>query len=44
MTIRSGTAIIKRAYKGRPLYLWSKGQKPGDMSGDGFNGIWPVKD
>jgi predicted lipoprotein with Yx(FWY)xxD motif len=30
------------AYKGKPLYLWSKDQKPGDMTGDGFNGIWPV--
>jgi predicted lipoprotein with Yx(FWY)xxD motif len=31
------------AYKGKPLYLWSKDQKPGDMTGDGlFNGIWHV--
>jgi predicted lipoprotein with Yx(FWY)xxD motif len=42
MTIRSGIAILKWAYKGKPLYLWSKGQKPGDMTGDGFNGIWHV--
>jgi predicted lipoprotein with Yx(FWY)xxD motif len=27
---------------GIPLYLWSKDQKPGDMTGDGFNGIWHV--
>jgi predicted lipoprotein with Yx(FWY)xxD motif len=33
------------AYKGRPLYLWSKDQKAGDMNGDGFNGAWhAVKD
>ena len=30
------------AYKGKPLYTWSKDQKPGDMTGDGFNGIWHV--
>src|SRR6266516_4597178 len=30
------------AYKGKPLYRWSKDQKPGDMTGDGFNGIWHV--
>src|SRR5205807_1251738 len=28
------------AYKGKPLYLWSKDQKAGDMTGDGFNGVW----
>lgn len=28
------------AYKGKPLYLWSKDQKPGDRSGDGFNNAW----
>jgi predicted lipoprotein with Yx(FWY)xxD motif len=33
------------AYKGRPVYLWSKDQKPGDMTGDGFNSMWhAVKD
>jgi predicted lipoprotein with Yx(FWY)xxD motif len=30
------------AYKGKPLYSWSKDQKPGDMTGDGFNGAWHV--
>jgi predicted lipoprotein with Yx(FWY)xxD motif len=30
------------AYKGRPLYTWSKDTKPGDMTGDGFNGAWHV--
>jgi len=38
MMIRNGIAV----FKGRPLYLWSKDQKPGDMTGDGFNGIWHV--
>lgn len=28
------------AFKGKPLYYWVKDQKSGDMSGDGFNGVW----
>jgi predicted lipoprotein with Yx(FWY)xxD motif len=28
------------AYKGKPLYYWSKDQKPGDTTGDGFKGVW----
>ena len=30
------------AYKGKPLYLFSKDQKPGDNAGDGFNNVWHV--
>ena len=30
------------AYKGKPLYLWSKDQKPGDKTGDGFLKLWHV--
>jgi predicted lipoprotein with Yx(FWY)xxD motif len=30
------------AYKGKPLYLWVKDQKPGDKTGDGFNKVWQV--
>ena len=30
------------AYKGKPLYYWSKDQKPGDRTGDGVNGVWHV--
>lgn len=30
------------AYMGKPLYLWSKDQKPGDKTGDGFKGVWHV--
>ena len=30
------------AYKGKPLYLWAKDQKPGDKTGDGFNNVWRV--
>jgi predicted lipoprotein with Yx(FWY)xxD motif len=30
------------AYKGKPLYYWSKDAKPGDKTGDGFNNMWKV--
>ena len=30
------------AYGGKPLHLWSKDQKPGDKTGDGFNNAWHV--
>jgi predicted lipoprotein with Yx(FWY)xxD motif len=30
------------AYKGKPLYLWVKDQKPGDVTGDGVNNVWHV--
>jgi predicted lipoprotein with Yx(FWY)xxD motif len=30
------------AYKGKPLYLWSKDTKPGDRTGDGFNNVWRI--
>jgi predicted lipoprotein with Yx(FWY)xxD motif len=39
--IRDGIAVLW-AHQGKPLYLWSKDQKPGDITGDGFNGIWRV--
>lgn len=29
-------------YDGKPLYLWIKDTKPGDMTGDGVNGVWHV--
>jgi predicted lipoprotein with Yx(FWY)xxD motif len=29
------------AYKGKPVYTWTKDSKPGDKTGDGFlNGAW----
>lgn len=28
------------AYKGRPLYFWSKDMKPGDKTGEGVNKVW----
>ena len=30
------------AFKGKPLYYWSKDQKAGDTSGDGFNNVWHI--
>ena len=27
------------AYLGKPLYFWAKDQKPGDVTGDGFNKV-----
>jgi predicted lipoprotein with Yx(FWY)xxD motif len=30
------------AYDGKPLYLWKKDAKPGDMTGDGVNDVWHV--
>ncbi len=31
------------AYKGKPLYAWTKDAKPGDTTGDGFlNGAWSI--
>ena len=30
------------AYKGKPVYLWAKDQKPGDKTGDGVNSVWHV--
>lgn len=28
------------AYKGKPLYFWTKDAKPGDRGGEGINQIW----
>jgi len=30
------------AYKGKPLYNWSKDTKPGDVTGDGINNVWHI--
>jgi predicted lipoprotein with Yx(FWY)xxD motif len=29
-------------YKGKPLYLWVKDQKPGDKTGEGVLKVWHV--
>jgi predicted lipoprotein with Yx(FWY)xxD motif len=28
------------AYKGKPLYFWTKDMKPGDTTGNGVNSVW----
>ena len=30
------------AYKGKPLYSWTKDTKPGDTTGDGVNNVWHI--
>jgi predicted lipoprotein with Yx(FWY)xxD motif len=30
------------AYKGKPLYNWSKDTKSGDATGDGINNVWHI--
>ena len=30
------------AYNGKPLYLWARDTKPGDVNGDGVGGVWTV--
>jgi len=37
---KDGTAQL--AYKGQPLYLWFKDEKPGDTTGDGVKGVWHI--
>ncbi|MBC7146508.1 MAG: hypothetical protein H5U24_14060 [Thioclava marina] len=31
---------LQWSYKGKPLYAWFKDAKPGDLTGDGVNGVW----
>ncbi len=45
----AGYSLIQRedgtkqvAYKGKPLYYWSKDKMAGDKSGDGMNNMWRV--
>jgi predicted lipoprotein with Yx(FWY)xxD motif len=30
------------AYKGKPLYTWSKDTATGDVTGDGVNNVWHI--
>ncbi|WP_243372994.1 COG4315 family predicted lipoprotein [Microvirga solisilvae] len=30
------------AYKGKPLYLWVKDTKAGEVTGDGVNNVWHI--
>ena len=38
--IRRDDGQLQWAYRGKPLYYWSKDQRPGDRTGDGFNQVW----
>lgn len=38
--VRRDDGNAQWAYKGKPLYLWAKDQKPGDATGDGINNVW----
>ena len=40
--IERGDGTKQWAYKGKPLYLWVKDQKPGDKTGDGVANVWHV--
>jgi predicted lipoprotein with Yx(FWY)xxD motif len=30
------------AYKNKPLYTWKNDKSAGDVTGDGFNGVWHI--
>ena len=34
------TCAYKLIWEGKPLYDWQGDQKPGDVTGDGFKGVW----
>lgn len=38
--IKRDDGALQWAYKGKPLYLWSKDTKPGDRTGDNVNNVW----
>lgn len=40
--ITRADGAMQWAYRGKPLYLWSKDSKPGDTSGDGLRDVWHV--
>jgi predicted lipoprotein with Yx(FWY)xxD motif len=39
-TIMRADGSKQWAYKGKPLYLWTKDMKPGETTGDGFKDVW----
>jgi predicted lipoprotein with Yx(FWY)xxD motif len=41
-TDTDGTVKNMWSYEGSPLYLFVKDAKPGDVTGDGANGVWHV--
>jgi predicted lipoprotein with Yx(FWY)xxD motif len=38
--INRADGTIQAAFRGMPLYLYSKDRKPGDIYGDGVDGVW----
>lgn len=40
--IRRSDGSMQWALNGMPLYTWVKDRNPGDMTGDGVNGLWHV--
>lgn len=39
-TLKRGDGSMQYAYKGMPLYYYSKDTKAGDLLGDGVGGVW----
>lgn len=40
--VRRADGRLQWAYKGHPLYYWSRDARPGDTTGDGFNNAWRI--
>lgn len=40
--IKRDDGSMQWAYKGKPLYTFSKDAKPGDAAGDGVNNVWHI--
>lgn len=38
--IQRTDGTMQAAFRGLPLYLYSKDRKPGDIKGDGVGGVW----
>ena len=38
--IKRADGTMQAAFRGMPLYLYSKDRKPGHISGDGVGGVW----
>lgn len=41
-TTRRKDGMLQVTYNGKPLYYWSKDQKPGDTTGQNVGGVWFV--
>ncbi len=40
--IKRSDGTMQWTYYGKPLYRWVKDAAPGDVTGDGVNGVWHV--